>query len=243
MNDSLNLIDSYFNKLLPASEKQAFEERCISDPLFAEEVAFYVSARDQLKQELHEKKKKEFSELAAGLKKPSPVRTLKSNVFRMLSVAAMLIVLFLCWQLFIKEPSPERIANAYISNDLDELGKTMGGEPDSLQMGITAYNKKQYDKAEMIFRNLAVKSPADPEYIKYLGIVYLASGKYDNAIAEFEKLSGFTLYANPGPLYTSLALMKRAAPGDHEKAKRLLERIIQQDLFGKKHAEDWIRKM
>jgi tetratricopeptide (TPR) repeat protein len=242
MND-LNLIDSYFNKLLPASEKQAFEERCISDPLFAEEVAFYVSARDQLKQELYENKKKEFREQGAGLTIQPPVRTLKSNVFRIFSVAATLIVLFLCWQLFIKEPSPERIANAYISNNLDVLGKTMGGEPDSLQIGITAYNQKQYDKAEMIFRNLAGKSAPDPEYIKYLGIVYLASGKYDYAIAEFEKLSGFTLFANPAPFYTSLALMKRAAPGDHEKAKRLLQNIVQQDLYGRKHAEDWIRKM
>jgi tetratricopeptide (TPR) repeat protein len=243
MNDSLNLIDSYFNKLLPASEKQAFEERCISDPLFAEEVAFYISARDQLKQELNEKKKKAFREQGAGLTIAPAVHTLKSNVFRVLSAAAMLIVLFLCWQLFIKEPSPERMANAYISNNLNVLGKTMGGQPDSLQMGITAYNDKQFDQAEMIFRNLAAKSAQDPEYIKYLGIVYLYRGKYDNAIAEFEKLSGFPLFANPGPFYTALALMKRAAPGDHEKARRLLQNIVQQDLYGRKHAEVWIKKM
>jgi tetratricopeptide (TPR) repeat protein len=243
MNDSLNLIDSYFNKLLPAQEKQAFEERCISDPLFAEEVAFYISARDQLKLELHENKKKEFREYGAGLNIQPPVRTLKSNLFRILSVAAMLIVLFLCWQLFMKEPGPQKIADAYISSELDVLGKTMGGRPDSLQMGITAYNHKQYDKAEMIFRNMAIKNASDPESIKYLGIVYLASGKYDNALAEFEKLSGFKLFANPGPFYSALALMKRSAPGDHEKARQLLQNVVQQNLHGKKYAEDWIRKM
>jgi tetratricopeptide (TPR) repeat protein len=243
MNDSLNLIDSYFNRLLPASERQAFEERCISDPLFAEEVAFYVSARDQLKQELHEKKKKAFREHDTGLSIMPPIRTMRSNVFRILAVAAMVLVVFLCWQLFIQQPSPEKIAGTYISNNLNELGKTMGGQPDSLQMGITSYNHKQYDEAEAIFGNLAVKSPSDPEYIKYLGIVYLAGGKYDKAIAEFEKLSGFTLFANPGPFYTALALMKRSAPGDHEKAKHLLESIVQQDLFGRKHAEEWIKKI
>ena len=41
--DNLELIEAYFNNELAQERKSEFDRRIISDPAFAEEVAFYLS--------------------------------------------------------------------------------------------------------------------------------------------------------------------------------------------------------
>jgi tetratricopeptide (TPR) repeat protein len=63
MNDNLEYIDDYFQKVLNEIQRQEFETRCISDESFAKEVATYIAMRDVLRQNLLEEKKNHWSHL------------------------------------------------------------------------------------------------------------------------------------------------------------------------------------
>ena len=47
--NSLEYIEDYFKGLLTAAQKEEFEQRILSDPSFAEELAFYLNAQALLK--------------------------------------------------------------------------------------------------------------------------------------------------------------------------------------------------
>ena len=65
MQSSLEYIDQYFQGTPLPEEASAFEKRITEDPAFAEEVAFYLSARQALKEKLAEEKKSTFREIYA----------------------------------------------------------------------------------------------------------------------------------------------------------------------------------
>ena len=71
MQDTLEYIEDYFCNKLSSEEKSNFEQRCVSDTKFCAEVAFYVSTRDALKNEVVAQKRKEFDELYQDLSKKS----------------------------------------------------------------------------------------------------------------------------------------------------------------------------
>ena len=50
------------------------------------------------------------------------------------------------------------------------------------------------------------------------------------------------LYDNPGEFYQALTLMKRNIPGDHQKAKFLLQDVVDKNLSGKEEAQKWLKK-
>ena len=56
--DNLEYIEAYFNEELSPEEKKEFEQRIISDPVFAEEVAFYLSSKQAAAAEMTERKGK-----------------------------------------------------------------------------------------------------------------------------------------------------------------------------------------
>jgi tetratricopeptide (TPR) repeat protein len=237
MSDALSNIEDYFNGNLSATAREAFENKCISDPVFAEEVAFYVSMRDSLRQELHEQKKHEFAQLYTALKKNEVAP--KSIVKRMLPYAAAACLLILIGLAFFlpKSPSLQERADNYINDNFKTLGVTMGSSADSLQMGIAAYNNKNYNDAERIFQSLSNKRDPDPEAIKNLGILYLTTKNYDKAIAHFDLLAQQKeLFANPALFYKALALLKRSTGDDRETAKQILKEVHQRNLPGKERS-------
>jgi tetratricopeptide (TPR) repeat protein len=246
MNDTLDYIDTYFTGKLTDEEKAAFEERCVSDPVFAEDVAFYISARADLKQTVYEQKRKEFDALAVELKsaKQNSWRGPVRKMLPYISSVAAILLLFFAWQFIFKNPSnknQKELANAYIHQNMDRLGVTMGAaSKDSLQLGIAAFNNKDYKGAEAIFQALTEDANVGSEAIKNLGIAYLVTNKYDNAIVQFEKLAQMDLYANPGLFYKAVTLMKRGNKGDEDNVKQLLEEVVKRDLAGSKTAKEWL---
>src|ERR1051326_2759119 len=58
MSVPLQYIDDYFNKQLTDTEKLQFEEQCREDRDFARDVAFYINAREAIRQKLLEEKVK-----------------------------------------------------------------------------------------------------------------------------------------------------------------------------------------
>ena len=67
--------------------------------------------------------------------------------------------------------------------------------------------------------------------------------QYDKAINYFSQLGNYTYFMQtPGKFYHALTLMKRNQPGDNETAKQLLQQVVENDLEGKKDAEEWLKK-
>lgn len=249
MSATLKYIDSYFNNELTPSEKAAFENRCEADTEFAGEVAFYISARGTLKDELHAQKKNEFDtmyrEVSASQTKASKGILRKMFPYIAAAAAACLIILLslqFLWTGSSPQDKARQFADSYINENLAQPGTLMGGEKDSLQSGIEAFKKKNYKEAEKIFQALAAAN--NIEAIKNLGALYLVTGNYDKAIVQFDKLANQkNLYSNPGLFYKAVTLMKRGEKGDEEEAKRLLQEVIQKDLAGKKEAAMWIQNL
>ncbi len=83
----------------------------------------------------------------------------------------------------------------------------------------------------------------DAETVKLAGIVSLRMENYDQALGYFEWLAeqkGY--YDNPGEFYQALTLMKRNLPGDEQKAKILLQDVVEKNLSGKEEAQKWLEK-
>ncbi|SHM13512.1 hypothetical protein SAMN05444266_106484 [Chitinophaga jiangningensis] len=238
MNEQLHYIDDYFTGALRPEEKAAFEQRCTSDQEFARAVAFYLTARSVIKEAVHENK------AAAFKKMPVSMAVAKRPVGRYLAVAATLLLLVIAGWLYYKgSPAPSKLADSYIKENLSQLSVTMSSESDSLQTGIAAYNKGDYAAAEKIFTILSNTASVKTDAIKYLGIVYLVTKRYDMAITQFDLLSQIPLYANPGPFYKALALLQRGTPEDLQLAKKLLLEVKNNQLPGSKYAVEWLNKL
>lgn len=242
MNNSLGYIDDYFAGRLTSAEKKVFENQCEADPAFAEEVAFMISVRDGLKQELYAQKKKQFDDLYKELSNPNKETTI--SIFRRTApyIAAACLVILVALIFLFKQPSPQSLANSYINENFNTLGATMGNA-DSLQMGIAAYNNKDYKEAERIFKTLVGKPDVSDKALASLGIVYMVTEKYSEAVQQFDALSQQNLHANPGLFYKALVLLKRNKGDDKVNAKRILQEVIQKDLPGRSEAQVWIKNL
>jgi tetratricopeptide (TPR) repeat protein len=244
MQDHLQYIDEYFEGALGAEETRQFEQRIAEDKSFAEEVAFYLSAKQVLKEEIIAEKKKWFRQLA-GQDMPAIRRISSVRKIWMYGVAAAIItvIFFTLYMLFVKPDSPEQMADKYIHQELQTLGVNMGIEKDSMQNALRLYNNGQLKSALEQFEQIAAADTNNFNAKKCAGIVYLRLENYDKALAYFQDLEKYTSrYANPATLYHALTLMKRNLPGDKLKAKQLLEQVEQHDLEGKKIAEQWLDK-
>jgi tetratricopeptide (TPR) repeat protein len=65
---------------------------------------------------------------------------------------------------------------------------TLGGETTGFDAGFKAFNKKDYAAAIPIFEKIPATDLKYPEAGFYLGHAYLATGKYEAAIAAFERI-------------------------------------------------------
>ena len=245
MENYLQYIDAYFNDELGAEEARQFEQRIIDDRSFAEEVAFYLSAKQTLREELIKEKKEWFRQLAAqnsalsAGRKSGMVR--KMLVYRLATAAGFVGIIFLSWYLFLQKPtSPNQMADKYINSNFETLSVTMSTKKDSMQDGLSLYNKKQYNSALQQFETIIQRDTANYSARKYAGIVYLRLGNYDKALAYFQQLEKYSLYSNPALFYQALTLLKRNQPGDKQKARQLLQQVTSQHLAGEETAQQWL---
>src|SRR4029079_13995747 len=104
MEENLEYIDAYFQRMLKPEEIRRFERRIAEDPAFAEEVAFYLSAKQSLKAEANQEKKERFRQLLA---QQAPVINMDQNrtgkkawLYRVAAAAAVIVVGFFAWSIF-----------------------------------------------------------------------------------------------------------------------------------------------
>lgn len=243
MTTQLIFIDDYFTGSLSREEKLIFEGKLQSDPAFAEEVAFYLSSMAVSRDDADQEKKQRFSELYLISKEDTKVPVMKFRWLRpALSAAAVLLVVLLAWTLFLRPPSATRMADRYIQEKFTTLGVQMGTSDDQLQKATSLYNEGKYNEALQILENLLKEKSTDVEVIKLTGIVTLKLENYDKALGYFKWLADLPgLYDNPGAFYQALTLMKRNLPGDKQKAKILLQEVVDKNLSGREEAEEWLK--
>jgi tetratricopeptide (TPR) repeat protein len=249
--DNLEYIDTYFNGEQSAEETKEFEKKITDDSFFAEEVAFYLSARQVVKEQQEqtpEAKNERFRELYAKYKLGNDSTSPKKDtVMRRLSpyMAAAAIITAVVFGVITwpKPSSPGKLADKYIKEHFETLSVNMSSMEDSIQKGKHLFNDGKLKEALLQFESIIQNDTSSFEAKKYAGIVSLRLKEYDKAITYFLQLENYTtLYANPGKFYHSLTLIKRNLPGDKQEAKKLLEQLVQQDLEGKETAEEWLKK-
>jgi len=247
MEDYTEYIDDYFNQKLTTEEIKQFEEKIATDQDFAEQVAFYISAKQMLKQEVIKEKKEWFRQLAGGNKavvyeyRRAPVK--KMWVYRLAAAAAVLIIVFMGWNLFFnKSVDTQNLADKYIQEKLTNQSVTMGTTENSIQQALQLYNEGQLDTSLKMFESIIQRDSSNFDAKKFAGIVYLRLGNYDKALLYFQQLEKYSLNTNPAALYYALTIMKRNRPGDKDQARQMLQQIVNNDLAGKETAQEWLKK-
>lgn len=241
----MEYIDDYFNRSNTAEQKQQFEQRIIHDVSFAEEVAFYISTHNVIKEQLQIQQKERFRELYEQQKIAPPRKQPVKQMWRYaMAACAVVAVMVLSWILFRTSNSPEQLADEYIQQNWKTLDITMSSEPDSLQSGLALFNAGKPAAALSQFEAIAEKDSANFSAKKYAGIAALRQSQYDKALFYFSALAkDTTLHSNPGKFYQAVTLFKRSGPGDIDVAKKLLQEVATNDLEGSKEAEQWLRRV
>jgi tetratricopeptide (TPR) repeat protein len=240
--DNLDYIENYFTGEPEASLKKEFEERITSDPEFAAEVAFYLSAKQVSGDVSRSAKKEQFKELYQNKKtaRPAPVRKL---VYYFAAAAVAAGIIFGTY-IITNTASPTEMANQYIQSNLQNLGVKMGGGADSIQDGLRLYNDGKMTEALATFEKIARADTSSFNAKKYAGIAALRLKEYQKALSYFEQLEIYSgYYSNPALLLQAVTLMERNQPGDQAKAKLLLQKVVANDLEGKEMAVEWLKKM
>jgi tetratricopeptide (TPR) repeat protein len=240
--ENLEFIENYFNGINDDAQTQLFEKKIMEDASFAEEVAFYISANETIKQQLQEEKKQRFREIYDQQKVISinqPVR----NMWKYMAAASVIVaVVLITWFVSGNKNSPQQLADKYIQQNFQTLSITMGNR-DSVQAGLNLFNSKKLTQSLSMFESIAKNNPANSDAKRYAGIVSLRMNNYDKALEYFTMLATDTsLYSNPGKFYEAVTLLKRNKDGDKETAKLLLQQVRDENLEGKSEAEEWLKK-
>ncbi len=244
MNESIDYIDDYFNKVLSPEERAVFEQRCRDDEGFAEEVAWYIASRQRVQQELNDQRKDRWRRLEAehkkehGTPKVAPLRKWLGWSAAAASIVAAIIVFW---------PSREKtlfdFSGAYIAASLHTISQNMSGDEDSLQEGIGLYNGKHYAAAVQLFGRLYGRDSSNVYALQYKGLSELMLKEYDAAVEDFDRLATNTvLKINPGIFYKAITLLQRNHPGDAASARKLLQYVMDNRLEGWREAERWLRE-
>jgi hypothetical protein len=243
--DSIAYIDDYFTSDPSPERRQEFENKITSDPIFAEEVAFYLSAKQISKEIAEAEKKSGFRELYGHHKEGQVTLEHKQSTRRLwpyLAAAAIIAALVVGVSIF-KSGSPRQLAEQYIQDHFKTLAVTMGNDKNGIENGLRLYNEGKPGEALRQFESIATTDTTSYEAKKYAGIVSLRLKDYDKAINYFSLLENYpNLYANPGKFYHAVALLKRNNQGDREHAKRLLEQVAQYNLEVKEDALQLLNK-
>ena len=245
--DNLEYIDNYFSATPSPETKEEFEKRIHGDPVFAEEVAFYLSTLQAAKEQAEEATKERFKEIYKQYKQSNYVggqqQPLVRKLWPFIAAAAIITGIIFGWNAWLKPASAQQLADKYVQEHFQNLGVTMSSKEDSLQTGLRLYNEGKPEQALLQFESIAHNDSSSFEAKKYAGIVSLRLNDYDKAISYFSQLENYTqLYANPGKFYHALTLLKRSRPGDKQQAKILLQQVVKNDLEGKDDAKELLDK-
>ncbi len=187
-----------------------------------------------------------------------------SNFFKIAaSIAASIAIILVAYFGFLQPKQDiQLLADNYFEENLQQLnqtwstpedtlqfgiatntGKKKNTVQDSLRVGIITYNNQDYQKALGYFQGVYHHHPENNDAKKFTGLVYLSTKEYDKALQEFEELANKKeLQNNPGLFLQAVTLMRRNNQGDKQKAKVLLQKVVDNNAEGSIEAKEWLKK-
>ena len=244
MTQEFEYIDSYFNGLLSSEEMKIFDQKIISEPDFAEDVAFYLTAQNAARDLAHKEKISRFRQLQpAPAERPGRIiKVWAPKVWAPYAAAAAVIgAIVLIAVFYFNNPSPVNLAHEYVEKNFADLSVNMGTS-DSVQDALGLYNAGKLDEALRIYEKLLQKDATNPTILNHAGIAALRLKQYDKALHYFQRLANIQLHANPGKFHSAITLMERNKPGDLQEAKKLLQNVVDDDLEGSDTAAKWLKE-
>jgi hypothetical protein len=261
--DNSELIENYFSGSPDPEQIRSFESRIESDPVFAEEVAFYLSVRSAAREIAHAEKKEQFREfyqknlttaypdretstrpLSAKTTRLTPLRSspLRKMMYYMSAAAVVAAISFVVYT-YVQKTSPQEMASDYERDHLTTLPVTMSSRSDSVQTGLRLYNEGKLQQAQLQFEKIIQGDSSLYLAYEYAGLACLRLKNYDRAIYYFKQLETHKeLYSNPALFYQAVTLMERNQPGDSANAKQLLQEVVEKGLEGKEAAQIMLNK-
>jgi len=259
MPENFDYIERYFEGNFSPGEIIAFEERIKDDPLFAEQLALYITTMQVAREESLQEKKERFRQLynesktneekndqGYTINKPGTVKNRIAVKKLWPYIAAAAVVSGIIFSLYLLYPSPttDQLADNYINRYLQTLSVTMDLRENHFTTGISLYNKGKLSEAQLQFEDLIQSDTANFKAKEYGGVISLRLKQYDKALHYFSQLENYPgLHANPGKFYHALTLMKRNRPGDKEKAKKLLREVVNNHLDLDNEAEELLENL
>jgi tetratricopeptide (TPR) repeat protein len=240
MIQEFEYIDSYFKGLLSDEEMKIFDQKIISEPDFAEDVAFYLTAQNAARDLAHKEKISRFRQL-----QPSPTER-PGRVIKVwapyAAAAAVIGAIALIAVFYFNNPSPANLAHEYVEKNFADLSVSMG-TPDSAQDALGLYNAGKLDEALRIYEKQLQKDATNPTILNHAGMAALGLKQYDKALHYFQRLANIQLHANPGKFHSAITLMERNKPGDLQEAKKLLQNVVDDNLEGSETAAQWLKEL
>src|SRR5882757_11212903 len=165
MENGIGYIEAYFKREMSAGEIRQFEQLILEDPAFAEEVAFYLSARHVAQDQGEEERKQRFREIYRRKPSSRPLRTIGRSGWYI--AAAVFAALIFGWYLYQRPVASGQLANRYIEQHWQTLGVSMSSREDSIQTGLLLYNEGKWQEALRQFENIIRSGNPGPDIKKY----------------------------------------------------------------------------
>jgi len=176
--------------------------------------------------------------------------------------ASIAIILVAYFSFFRPNQNIQLLADTYFEENLLQLNQTMGTPGDTLQFGIATntgkkintvqdslrigimtYNNQDYQKALPYFQGVYHNHPENSDAKKFTGLVYLSTKEYDKALQAFEELANMKEPPNnPGLFLQAVTFMRRNNRGDKQKAKNLLQQVVNNNAEGSLEAKEWLKR-
>ena len=255
------LIEKYLLGKLSETEKEAFEKRMSSDEAFKESVLLEEQLFDALDENSWSTSKglqadeyrsvldsKDIKDLKKMLSETT--NTYQENVKpqypfkKVLTYAiAAAVTLFIAFQFLVPQTyTPQELyaqCNAY--DDLPSFVTRADSDESKLVRAQELFDQKQYKQAIPLFDNELLQNKNDSRIYIYLGLSYVESGDYNNAIKIFDSLSESDLIdAEMGYWYKALTFLKQ---GDVKKSKSILENIVNKKFYNFEKAKSLLKEL
>lgn len=151
----------------------------------------------------------------------------KQPRFWSLAVATFItiVVLGLSIWLWLRPVNAEKLYAAYYEPYALNFGTRSMETEQQIAMAGSLYNAKKFKEALPIFEQVLAANPADSKAQFALGICYLESGQFDQAMAQFDKLKGKKdpLFGEQALWYSAMVKLKQ---GDTTGCKAILQTIL-----------------
>lgn len=238
------MIEAYLAQTLSGSERISFEERIKADTNLATEVAIcremhiqygnayntgiYVQYDQEVLTDLKDHlKSEEIHKLSKKIKKGKKIyddttnkKPLITYFYYTAAAIAAIAVIFLISTLFTttNTSSQELYVEYKDWNELPSL-TSKGDDQNSLSKGETIFFEGKYTEVILLFNDLEYIK--NPHVLTYLGLSYLESNDFDNALNTFDQLlKSDTLDNHKAYWYISMAYLKQ---GNRKKAIEQLQ--------------------